>query len=327
MKLQIADGEISYEIELNPLTQLCGMNLPKKKYILTSLHKHFSSAKYLDYEKNYVQNVQMEDKDVGRKYFKTYYLKEREDYINGIKLGKTSLMMQYLSDRIQEFHYQKSLEEIGEQLQRIFLALNEEVFASVGNLEFRYEEKDLFSMVQSTEICGRDEKPLEMTDLWELLQMYLNVFLEVYQNKPEKTLIIIENIDHLLTEKEYLELCKWIEEIVQKYDIWFLLTTSLPGFVYLSEESMSGLNIVNDLIYPMPSCEKIVEFLQNNYPCSYAGEEWREELKSIIHYIGKEGVTLYPAGMVMLKLMNQTMCVETNVKRGLNQVENSFLIS
>ena len=326
MKLQIIQGESLHEIELAPLTQLCGVDMKKKKYILTSIQKHFSSGRYMEYEREFVQNVRLEGKSVGRKYFKTYCLREREDYIGGIRLGKTGLMMQYLAERMQEFQYQKPLEAISEQLQRIFLSLNEELFASVGNLEFRYDEKDLFSMVQSTEICGRDEMPIERMDIWELIQMYLGILVEVHQNNPEKTLIILENIDHLLREEEYGELCIWIEEVSKQYDIWFVLTTSLPGYVYMSEESISGVNIVNDLIYSMPAYDKIHGFLQENYPCTFSGQGWEEELKSIVHYIGKEEMVLHPVGMILLKLVNHSLCVETVVKNGLNQLENSFLI-
>lgn len=79
------------------------------------------------------------------------------NYARGIQRNREELQgkfpCQIQHERLEKYgRYQKSLEEIGEQLQRIFLALNEEIFASVGNLEFRYEEKDLFSMIQSTEI-------------------------------------------------------------------------------------------------------------------------------------------------------------------------------
>ncbi len=326
MKIQVAEEEKLHEIELAPLTQLCGMDLIKKKYIVTSILKHFSSGRYLQYEKELLQNVRLEGKTVGRKYFKTYYLRGREDFISGIRLGKTSLMMQYLSDQIQKYECQKSLEEIDGQLHRIFMALNEGLFASVGNLEFRYEEKDLFSIVQNTEICGKDERPIELIDMWELVHMYLGILLEVHQKNPEKTLIVLENIDHLLREDEYAKLCTWIEKVGYKYDLWFLLTTSLPGYVYITRESMIGINIVNDLIYSMPSYDKVCEFLRNSYPCTYLEEEWEMEFQSIAHYIGKEGMALYPKGMVLLKLFNSTICVENVVKNGLNQVENAFLI-
>lgn len=327
MKLQITEEQKLYEIEFAPLTQLCGMNLIKKKYIITSILKHFSSGRYLEYEKKLLQNVRLEGKTVGRKYFKTYYLREREDFISGIRLGKTSLMMQYLSDQIQKYECQKLLEEIDEQLQRIFMALNEDLFSSVGNLEFRYEEKDLFSIIQNTEICGKDEKPIEAIDMWELVQMYLGILLEVHQKNPEKTLIVLENIDHLLGEEEYAKLCRWIERIGNKYDVWFLLTTSLPGYVYVTRESIIGINIVNDLVYSMPSYENVCDFLENNYPCTYLGEEWEMEFQSIVHYIGKERMELYPRGMVLLKLINGSICVDNVVKKGLNQLENAFLIS
>lgn len=327
MKLQIAEEEKLHEIELAPLTQLCGTDLMKKKFIVTSLLKHFSSGRYMEYEKKYVQNIRLEGESVGRKYFKTHYLRGREDFISSIRLGKASLMMQYLSDQIQEYECQKSLEKIDGQLQRIFTALNERIFSSVGNLEFRYEEKDLFSIVQNTEICGKDEKAIEMIDMWELVHMYLGILLQVHQKNPEKTLIVLENIDHLLGEKEYAKLCRWIEDIGNQYDLWFLVTTSLPGYVYITRESIFGINIVNDLIYSMPSHEKVCEYLQNNYPCTYLEEEWEMQFQSIAHYIGKEGMALYPQGMVLLKMFNSTICVENVVKKGLNQVENTFLIS
>lgn len=327
MKIQVREGERKHEIELLPLTQLCGMDTVKKQYIVNSLRKHFSAERYMEHEKKMIQNVSLEGEDtIGRKYFKVVYLKEREDYIGGIKLGKNSLMMQYLSDRIEDFQYQKYIEEIGGQLQKIFLSLNHDLLNKIGDLAFSYEEKDIFSMVQSANIGTFEEEPLEWTDNWKLVKMYLNILLEIHKKKPEKILIIMENIDHLLHTEEYVQLCAWIEENGKKYDIWFLLSTSISGYVYFSQESIQGINIINDVIFYMPDYDKMYEFLYNNYPCTFSAENWREELKAIVHFIGKENLHLFPKGMVMLKMINKSMCVETIGRTGLNQMENSFLL-
>lgn len=320
------EDEKSHELELMPLTQLCGVNLPRKNFIITSLRKYFSAERYGEHEKKLIQNIRLEGEAVGRKYFKTLYFRERMDFIQGIKLGKTSLMMQYLSESIQDLQYQKYLENISGQLQKLFLTLNRELFSSVGNLELRYEEKDLLTMVQSTEICGCDELPIEMKDTWELIQLYFSVLLEIKAKLPEMTLVILENIDHMLCEEEYIRLCVWLEQIGKQHNLWFLLSTSIPGYTYISEESFPGINIINDLIYGMPEMEKMVVFLKENYPCTFSEEEWQEKLKAVIHYIGKEGVALYPQSMVLLKLVNSSMCVKTKGEFRLNQVENRFLL-
>ena len=76
-----------FEIDILPFVQLCGMNCKKKEFIINSIEKHFSSGKYKDYEKEYQECFLVDGQILGRNYFKTYSIQNREDIIRYIQIS------------------------------------------------------------------------------------------------------------------------------------------------------------------------------------------------------------------------------------------------
>ena len=46
MKIDVTEYEKKYTLELAPITQVCGQNIPRKTYILESIRRYFSTYKY-----------------------------------------------------------------------------------------------------------------------------------------------------------------------------------------------------------------------------------------------------------------------------------------
>ncbi len=331
MKVKITEGKTGekYEIQLLQITQLCGTDFRKKNFILTSLQKYFSNTRYAEYELSDQENIEIEGEKVGRKYFSLYSVRERNDLIRMIRLGRSTLMMDYLSDLLQEFEYQRELDGIGEHLERIYLDLNKELGESIANIEIGYEQKKLWEIIQASQITGRQEEALECLSNQQLLETYFDLLFQRQKRKPEKSLIIVENIDHMLTYPEYLSLIAKADLLCKEYDLWFVFSTSIEGFAALEREWISGVNIVNDIIYLLPDQEEIVAFVKNHYPCEkeLKTEAVMEGLRSNIQNIGKEGYDLNLTGLVVLRLINGTLCINNYAKEGINRIENSFLIS
>ena len=70
MKIQISRSIIEYEIQMEQLTQLCGVDFEKKWYIIQSLYKYFS----------------------------VFHVAARESLINAIRISRSSMMAQYFSN-------------------------------------------------------------------------------------------------------------------------------------------------------------------------------------------------------------------------------------
>lgn len=69
MKIEITEYEKRYTFELTAVTQLCGQNIVKKTYILESLRRYFSAYRYPEEQNRWRDNVKIDNKLVGRKFF------------------------------------------------------------------------------------------------------------------------------------------------------------------------------------------------------------------------------------------------------------------
>ena len=118
MKIGITDKNKEYIINLEPVTQLCGICFEKKNFIIKSLCKYFSSGKYEQYEDNMHENIKINGEKTGRKYFSAFHISSREQLIQSIKISKSSLMMQYLSGIYSEIPYQWIIDQIQDDLDK-----------------------------------------------------------------------------------------------------------------------------------------------------------------------------------------------------------------
>ena len=328
MKIQISRSIIEYEIQMEQLTQLCGVDFEKKWYIIQSLYKYFSGGKYASYEEQMQDNIRIEGRKVGRKYFSVFHVAARESLINAIRISRPSMMAQYFSNLCMDFECQDIIDEIAEGLERLYLELNRELQSNMKMLEIGYSTKSIMEIVQISEVFGVGERALESLSNVELLDTYLELLWEMQRRKPEKCLVIFENVDHLLDYSAYSRFLKKAEQFCKEFDVWFLFSTSIEGFAVVDERSIEGINVVNHCIFSFPELEQVVKFFQNQYPCQmkWAPEELCGEIRMIIQNIGNEEHTIHLKSNVLLKLLQETLCIKTSVESGLNSLEKAFLM-
>ena len=161
-----------------------------------------------------------------------------------------------------------------------------------------------------------------------MLETYLDLIVQLQKREPQKTLILIENIDHLLDYEEYEKVYLKMQKITEEYDCWFLMASSIQGFAILNTENIEEVQVVNDIVFSFPSYEHIFMFLKEEYPIEH---EWNEieifeGLKDIIQYIGKENCSIDLKCNVFLKLINQTLDIKTDMRTTVNSIEMAFLM-
>lgn len=317
----------TYEINLQQITQVLGINIKKKQFIFTSLHKFFSGEKYSSYEAYMQDNIRLEGQKVGRKYFLSYSIQTREDLIKEIRLSKTSMMMQYLLTSYTGFDCRVEQEAITEHLEKLYLYINKEIKNFTDNIEIGYDVKKMLEIISDSTIYSTDGMEIEQLTNYQLLETYLDLLLQLQMKEPKKVMIILENMDHLLDYLEYEQIYLKMREITEKFDCWFLISTSLHGYVIVDTENIEGIQIVNDDLFCLPSYEHIYAFLKKEYPVEY---EWNEAevirgLKEIMQYIGKKDWSIYLKGNVFLKLINQSLGMNLEIQSIVNSLEMAFL--
>lgn len=327
MRLVVKDRDKEYILKLQEITQLCGENIQDKKFIIDSLCKHFSSSKYAEHEEYMQNNVYFDGNEVGRKQYKIYRISNRTDLISNIKLSKTSMMMQYIKNQYNEFEYRKIIEDIHEKLEQLFIELNGELSDSFEGIEFSYESNNLMDIIQSSHISGAHGIALESISNHQLVENWVYLLQEIQKNNPENMIVILEDLDHLVSREQYVQIMKLLNGVSTKYPCICVVSTSLSDYVFLNEEIITGVNIVNDEIFSLPSVEHILDFIKDKYPCekSWAKEELLYYLQGNIHHIAKEKSGHELCGDIIEKMINLSMGMSVKAIEKINNIEKTFL--
>lgn len=327
MKIEITDKNKEYTINIEPVTQLCGVCFEKKNFIIKSIYKYFSLSKYEQYEENMHENVKINGEKTGRKYFSAFHISSREQLIQSIKISKSSLMMQYLSGIYSEIPYQWIIDQIQENLDKLYLEINREIQNKIDYIEIGHYTKNILEIIQSSDVSGTDETALESLPNKELIMAYIGILQEIQKKSPCKTLIIIENIDHFISYKDYKEILNKMLQFSNDFDVWFIVTTSIEGYVVLNQSLIEGINVINDCIFSFPDMEHMVSFIRKKYPTETIFEE-KEICENIIPVIQNIGCENYKYDMrksVMLKLLQNSLGIPLILKNIINSIEKAFL--
>ncbi len=319
----------NYEIELQPITQLVGIDFKKKSYIVNSLVKYFSASKYMEYESEMVDNILLDMQQVGRKYFDVIHIRCRDDMLNYLKLTKTSMLLKCIQNMLNNYDMQIELDVIESALAKIYEQLNLGIHDNISNISLSYDTEKIFDIVQQSKVKSDEGIELELLDSLILLKNLMGLIEELQEQNPQKQMVLIENIDHMLGYSEYKFFYEIAQELTQKRDVWFVFTTSLDGFVIIEEENVCGINVINDIIYNIPPIERIVEFIRQQYPY-YIDKEDQELMEWVRFVIQKIGTSIIVSDMrsnVVLKMINKSLCMSYEEKCSLNSMESSFLLN
>ena len=107
-------------------------------------------------------------------------------------------------------------------------------------------------------MSGIDDTELSDKSNAELILILLNIVDNVLENNPKKTLILFENLDHLVSLKEYIEIIHAAETISKKYDLYFIFSSSLNKYVCCDVEFLEGISVFGDVHF---KCLNITDYI------------------------------------------------------------------
>lgn len=326
MKVEVLEYEKKYSFELEAVTQLCGQNIMKKSYIFESIRRYFSSYKYREGKNKWRDNVKFDGELLGRKHFTVISISNIRDILTMIKWSKQSLMAEYVKALMQKFDLQQHLRIINEELEKMFQTMNGDL-NQLGTLELTYAMSDAWEMIQKTDITGKDQIELEDKDNYELLTIFINLLEKTLENNPQKMIVLIENVDHYISRKEHAKLLEKLKSTARNYNVFFVLSTSLDGYVICDKDLCTGIKIFGETDFQMPELERIVEYVKENYPYNkkLSEQQIQKDIAKIIHRIGQEDYLLDVEENVICKLINQTMMINKKWDNRVAALEIAFL--
>ena len=327
MNIKVKNREEIYEMNFLPITQLCGKNIVEKAFVIDSLEQYFSLSRYMEYEQAMIDNILVDDEAVGRKYFDVTVIRSREDLINQLKITKTGRVKKHIDKILAEYCCQVEVEKLEQIINNIFDEINIKFLKGDSDLMLTYKEENLFDMFLCSELKAIDGRILEELTNIELLENYLKLIEEEQHEDGKKTMLIFENVDHLLNRKEYLRFMESLTEVVTKSDLWCVVSTSLEGYTFLDEEYFTGINCVNDIIYTMADYAVVKEYVEFNYPVNklFSDKEFKLGMETAIHNIGADNHKYDLRGYIIERLINTSVCTNVCEKSNMTLPEKNFL--
>ncbi len=326
MKITILDNRELYEFDLNKLIQLCGTNVIKKEFIVSSIEKYFSNYKYYEYESAMINNVLINDERVGRDYLNVKIIRSREDLIKAFKISKGNILKKHIDKILLDYECQKHLFIIEQELETIYAELNDNFLGGKGRIKLSYDANNIIEIVSESNVVFEDNDIEEMSNLL-LLKEYVKLIRINQAEEGKKTLLIIDNIDHFVSVEEYKAIMKDIINIGLESDLCALVSTSLPGYVCVERDLINGIVVINDITYQLSDYDKLEDFIVSNYPVEKDITENKimDMITDIAHEIGKEKADGFES-MILLRLLNESECLYVHKCSDISVPEICFLI-
>ena len=308
MDFVVKEYNKKYEINFGKITQILGYNFKIKRYIYESILKHFSLYKYQDFDEHMENNITID-----------------EQLIEQISINKNTLIYEYLKNVLETLSCQRMLNVVDENLTNIYLAINEKLNSKVGKISIDYEMQNLFYIVSKSDVYTNSGEDIETLSNYDLLIVLLKLVKENNSVNPEKTLILLNNIDHLCTRFEYDK----IVEFLRDYDesIFAIMFISIDKYVYISKEVLNNIVVINDTTFQVPKYESIEEYLLGHYPMNYEFEETEivQLLKNTLNSIGIENDIISYKELLVKKLINKAICINDSYDFNMETSELSCL--
>ena len=136
------------ELNIECITQLCGINVQKKNNIIQNIVKYFSNTKYAEYEDKDDCVFKIDDEVVGRKYYTTYYIANISDLISNIQISKNSIMKKHVDYINSKYDNQLIYEDIVAGYEKIFAKINSNMKESGIGLMLDFTEEKITDIAQ-----------------------------------------------------------------------------------------------------------------------------------------------------------------------------------
>lgn len=335
MKKMVIKDENNNEIEINfaNFTQLLGYNILKKQFIIDSLVKHFSNHRYKYEDEFMINNIKIDGEICGRKYYDTKIFSRIDDFDQELSLNKTAILNEYLSTQLNSFDFCKKQREINSIFESIIIEINKKM--DIEPLDFQitaieYGIKDIIEKNINIDFLDNTQKYYKyyIKNVNKILA-YLKILENLNRINPINRLIILKDMDKYLLLAEYNKVIVKILKLIDTNNFTFIISTSAERYSYLDEERISGLNVVNDKIFNVPSIDILYDFILNHYPynINISKADLINLIIPIIHKIGVNEEILKFESVVSLKILNKSLNILNKPIKKPNDLELKYLQS
>ncbi len=329
VNIKMKDGT-NYELQLCALTQILGGNNEDKDFMLNSISKFFSKYRYSKDEEIQSENILLNGGEIGRNYFAVSYIYDIKDIELNLTLNKTSLLKDYIVSISEGIETAIIIEKLNIELQLLMDKINISLQSTMQELMLstdNYTSEEIFKKKIDIQLISNEISNVEYLSNYRKLEVYLKLIFELNNKDPKKRLVIFRNIDMYISSSEYLKLIVIIRKMILYGDYWFVITSSQKEYTIIDEETIEGINVLNDSLFNVKSLKVLKSFVEKNYPYNkiFTDEEFIDELSNIIGDIGKPVQLKNVASQVMLKEINTSEYCEVKPSKLANLLELEYI--
>lgn len=309
MNLSICEYNKSYEFNISNITQVLGVNFRSKQFVCDSLIKHFSQYKYQVYDEYMENNIRINGEIPGRREYKIISIKNREELIEQIKMSKNTLIYEYVNNIIETLSCQKQLNIIDEILTKIYMIINEKIEHEIGAICLDYDMQNLLNIVSKSDVLAISGTEIELISNYELFCILFKLVKEINKANLEKIIILLPDIDHLLTSREYEKTMSLLMDYDKMVYVCSFISTN--NYLYLSKDIMESVVVLNSTIFQVPCYDVLESFIIDHYPlnCEFTEIEIFNILKKTLNLIGIEDDKISYNELLVKKMINKALCV------------------
>lgn len=263
-KLIIKEKLNNFELNFDSITQICGKNTNLKNKIYRLLKDYFS-RKIIDSDNDL--RVCLDKEEIGITYFNHICIDSEIDLDRIISFSKDSILYEYLHEISNHSNIVDAIYDINEKIINLDLLVSSNLIRNIDkNLTLDNKEYKITDYFKTIKINGLEDNHSGLMSNYQKFVIFMRLIKIKLNNNPGNYLVSIFDIDKILSKDEYKCACKLIKELVNCYEVSFILYSSSEGFIVDPLDNLESINVVNDFIFPFCSYEILSDCLERNYP-------------------------------------------------------------
>ncbi len=322
------------EIKLGDITNVVGQDFCSIDYFIEHFVDYFSKYKFSTTDENmYDFNIffKVDNEEVSRNFFDVCYI-DSSTINTHLLFNKDSLIYNYCESVLNDLKISHSMTKIYDEIENIAVEISKLLpetikdYVEVSGKEVT-ESIVLKHFIEMT--TTRENLSLKYISNAEKLELIMNLVIESSVRDNNTKVVVIKNIDSLLSKEEFIKFNNKIQQVTKNYNIKFLVSSKKSQYLVGGIDDVEFVTVMSDIILNIPDINFFTDFINRNYPTSEVFTEVQvyNVLKRISTILLSKNVALeYTKDFVFVKLVNQCYGIET-CKMGVNisECELNFL--
>ncbi|MGT2912080.1 CRISPR-associated protein Csn2-St [Streptococcus cameli] len=317
-------------LQVGPFTQIIGHNQELKYYLWQLLVWYFDGKKYKEEDLTLFQQVepviQKDSTPLKRNHYRFITISDISALLEQMVYKKGTVAFDYMKKKCNRVDVMTHLEEINNLLDMMSMQLNDILDLNMAGVNY-HTESQYFTIDQLLSknflpYFKKDEQNIafEFVENEKKVIIFLKMLCELLQDDTQPTLLLFKNMDDYLSYQSFLCVCQELEKMTNSFPYFqVMIFPSNEGYLYLTSELMSNVNIFGDFVAHLYEFDFLYERFAIQYPSNNVPtkEVFLQQLQKNASYLltdQLEYISLSVTDLVMITILNRLYHYEKKIK-------------